>query len=324
MKTSVLSTLIGAGCLLIANTGPAEAQANRTWVSGTGDDVNVSSNCSRTLPCKTFAGAITATNAGGEMNCLDSGAFGQVNINKSISIICEGVIGGVLVGATNGITINDAGAGTAVVVLKGLDIDGIGTGLSGIRFLSGAALHVKDSVIRNFNGSPGYGIQFAPTAGALSRLFVSDSLIINNGLGANEGGIVVQPSGSVSVRVVLDRVRVLGNTNGILALGSGSQPIIVQIRDSVVAGNSTHGMAAIATSSGLTALVIDRTSATLNGGDGIRSQGTGALVHVGSSTVIGNIGGLIAVSGGSILSYQDNKASGNGADGGPTGVLTMK
>jgi hypothetical protein len=273
---------------------------------------------------KTFAGTISKTAAGGEINCLDSGGFGGLTISKSISIICEGVIGGVLVGVVNAITINDAGAGTAVVVLKGLDIDGSGDGLSGIRFLSGAALHVKDSVIRNFNGGPGYGIQFAPTAGALSRLFVSDSLIINNGSVTNDGGIVVQPSGSVSVRAVLDRVRVEGNSNGILALGGGTQPIIVQIRDSVAAGNSLHGMAAIATTGALTALVIDRASATLNLGDGIRAQGAGALVHVGSSTVIGNIGGLIAVSGGSILSYQDNKASGNGADGGPTGVLTMK
>jgi hypothetical protein len=126
------------------------------------------------------------------------------------------------------------------------------------------------------------------------------------------------------VRAVLDHVRVEGNTTGILSLGGGTQPIIVQIRDSVAAGNSSHGMSAVSTSGALSALVIDRTSATLNLGDGIRAQGTGALVHVGSSTVIGNVGGLVAVSGGSILSYQDNKASGNGADGGPTGVLTMK
>ena len=82
-----------------------------------------------------------------------------------------------------------------------------------------------------------------------------------NGLGAGGGGIVVEPSGSVSARVVLDRVRVEGNTTGILALGGGSQPIIVQIRDSVAAGNSAHGMSAVSTSGALSALVIDRTSA---------------------------------------------------------------
>ena len=43
---------------------PALGQATRTWVSGVGDDANP---CSRTAPCKTFAGAISKTAAGGEI-----------------------------------------------------------------------------------------------------------------------------------------------------------------------------------------------------------------------------------------------------------------
>lgn len=46
----------------------AHAQATRTWVSGVGDDANP---CSRTAPCKTFAGAISKTAAFGEINVLD-------------------------------------------------------------------------------------------------------------------------------------------------------------------------------------------------------------------------------------------------------------
>ena len=48
----------------------ADAQATRTWVSGVGDDVNP---CSRTAPCKTFAGAISKTAVNGEISCLDPG-----------------------------------------------------------------------------------------------------------------------------------------------------------------------------------------------------------------------------------------------------------
>ena len=70
---------------------PAHAQATRTWVSGVGDDANP---CSRTAPCKTFAGAISKTAAGGEINCLDPGGFGAVTITKSITIDVEGSIGG--------------------------------------------------------------------------------------------------------------------------------------------------------------------------------------------------------------------------------------
>ena len=65
------ATLVFAGGIAIADT--AAAQATRTWVSGVGDDANP---CSRTAPCKTFAGAISKTAAGGEINCLDPGGFG--------------------------------------------------------------------------------------------------------------------------------------------------------------------------------------------------------------------------------------------------------
>ena len=130
---------------ILSFTAPANAQATRTWVSGVGDDANP---CSRTAPCKTFAGAISKTAAGGEINCLDSGGFGAVTITKSITIYCEGVVAGVIVAGTNGIIIN--ALATDVIVLRGLDIDGLGTGLNGIRFLAGGALHVQNCQIRNF------------------------------------------------------------------------------------------------------------------------------------------------------------------------------
>src|ERR671939_513238 len=114
--------------LALAVPGSAFGQATRTWVSGVGDDANP---CSRTAPCKTFAGAISKTAAKGEINCLDPGGFGGVTITKAIALKCQYTEGGVLVSGTNAIVVN---AGTAdAVTLKGLDINGIGTGLNGIR-----------------------------------------------------------------------------------------------------------------------------------------------------------------------------------------------
>src|SRR5664279_6044141 len=98
------------------SAAPAQAQATRTWVSGVGDDANP---CSRTAPCKTFAGAISKTATGGEINVLDPGGFGGVTITKSISIISECIEAGVLVSGTNGIVVNGAGV---KVLLSGLDI----------------------------------------------------------------------------------------------------------------------------------------------------------------------------------------------------------
>src|SRR6476661_5452683 len=95
--------------ILIAATGlglsalPASAQATRTWVSGVGSDANP---CSRTAPCSTFAGAISKTAAGGEIDCLDPGGFGAVTITKAITIDCNGVAGGILASGVNGVIVN--------------------------------------------------------------------------------------------------------------------------------------------------------------------------------------------------------------------------
>src|SRR5437588_5850203 len=114
--------LIGiiAGFLIPLATAPASAQASRTWVSGVGDDANP---CSRTAPCKTFAGAISKTAAAGEIDCLDPGGFGAVTITKAITLNCSATLGSVLVSGTNGIVIQ-AGAGDTVV-LRNIQVMGI-------------------------------------------------------------------------------------------------------------------------------------------------------------------------------------------------------
>src|SRR5664279_5636134 len=169
---------------------PADAQATRTWVSGVGDDVNP---CSRTAPCKTFAGAISKTAAGGEISVLDPGGFGAVTITKSISLINDySGEAGLLASGTTGVTVN-AGA-TDVVILRGLVLDGAPPGVpgvNGIRFIAGGALHVEKCLIKNFAAaSPnGNGILFAPSGA--SKLFVTDTYVITNGT----NGILIQPTG---------------------------------------------------------------------------------------------------------------------------------
>src|ERR1043166_569185 len=100
-RIAILAIAAGFALSLLA-AAPASAQATRTWVSGVGDDVNP---CSRTAPCKTFAGAISKTAIDGEINCLDPGGFGAVTITKSITIDCTGTFGSVLAAGTSGIII---------------------------------------------------------------------------------------------------------------------------------------------------------------------------------------------------------------------------
>src|SRR5215813_11842497 len=153
MKKLMFNT-IAALALCLLSTTLAKAQATRTWVSGVGDDANP---CSRTAPCKTFAGAISKTATGGEINVLDPGGFGAVTITKAITISSECFEAGVLVSGSNGIIIN--APSTAEVVLRGLDFEGLGTGLAGIKVLAAGAVHVERCTINNFTQ---IGIDFVP------------------------------------------------------------------------------------------------------------------------------------------------------------------
>src|SRR5476649_997222 len=122
MLTKRLGLIVLSAAFLALGAQSASAQATRTWVSGVGDDANP---CSRTAPCKTFAGAISKTAAAGEINVLDPGGFGALTITKAITISSDGVgTAGILVSGTNGITV--AAGVNDVVILKDLDFDGIG------------------------------------------------------------------------------------------------------------------------------------------------------------------------------------------------------
>ncbi len=123
------------------------AQATRTWVSGLGDDVNPAS---RTAPCKTFAGAISKTIVGGEINVLDPAGYGAVTITKSITIDGGSNFASILASATTGIIINAPGG---IVTIRHLSINGTGTtlGVSGIKIISAKKVIVEDCVIANFS-----------------------------------------------------------------------------------------------------------------------------------------------------------------------------
>src|SRR5919202_2717250 len=145
--------LVAALTFTLACISFAQAQACRTWVSGVGDDLNP---CSRTAPCKTFAGAISKTADKGEIDCLDPGGFGTVTITKNITI--DGTngagFGSILAAGTNGVNVNDSATatpGTIVVTLRHLSINGAGTtlGLNGVNFTSGKAVHVEHCQIFN-------------------------------------------------------------------------------------------------------------------------------------------------------------------------------
>jgi hypothetical protein len=211
MKRTLVTVFVALAAFLVLPATPALAQATRTWVSGVGDDANP---CSRTAPCRTYAGAISKTAAGGEINAIDPGGFGGVTITKAITIRADGVTGGVLVAGTNGIIIN-AGVNDKVV-LEGLDIEGLGTGLAGIRIISARDVVVRNTTIRNFRGGAAAGVQ---VDGAVQvSVVISDSTILNNGI-----GVLVSSAGGNGAARVYDSVIVGNTTAGVRVSGAGNR-----------------------------------------------------------------------------------------------------
>ena len=288
----------------------ANAQATRTWVSGTGDDVNP---CSRTAPCKTFAGAISKTAANGEINCLDPGGFGAVTITKSITINCLYTEGGVLAGG-NGIVVNDSATatpGTAVVVLRGLDIFGVSPPTHGVRIISGSAVHIEDSRIQRFNASGSFGISFQPSVAGM-ELHVNNTTISENGSGATGGGIQIQPTGSGSAFVTLRDVRVRNNANNAIRIEANTATTRhnVTIENSEISGNG-NGISVVAPAGTTpTGVMVNDTTISFNG-TGILADGGLATVRVGDSVIAGNLTGVSAINSAGIFSYGTNQLDGN-------------
>lgn len=285
----------------------ASGQATRTWVSGVGDDANP---CSRTAPCKTFAGAISKTAAGGEINALDPGGFGAVTITKSITIDGGGFIAGVLASGTNGIVVN--AAATDVVVLRGLDINGVGTGLNGVRFIAGKELHIENCVIYSFTQK---GVD-AQSSSAGHTVTVKDSIIRNNANSANGGGIFVKPAGGATGSLLVDNSLLSSNKFGVRIEDANTSAVI---RNSS-AVDSPNGSGFVALNSAQ--MSIDSSTASGNNTAGVNSQNS-AVIYLSNSVMTRNNPGIY-VSGGSVISFGNNRNQGNIANGAPTSTVGMQ
>ncbi|HEY2034717.1 MAG TPA: hypothetical protein VGH02_13620 [Rhizomicrobium sp.] len=312
---------------------PANAQASRTWISGVGDDANP---CSRTAPCKTFAGAISKTAAGGEIDCLDPGGFGGVTITKSITLDCGGGIGGqvgsILVAGTNGITVN--AAATDIVKIRNLTINGIqkvGTpGLSGIKFIQGAGLIVEHVGIFGFGGSPSNngGIDFEPGAGSVPTDSASLNVLdteIQYGLG---DGILIAPGGTGSATANLNRVTAMNNAGGGVNVKTNNAQsgagVTVTVRDSMFSSNA-DGVeigAKLGTAPGR--ILMTGSALVGNTSAGGYANGMNATLSMGGTTVSANPTGLLTASSGIIRSFGDNYVFGNTTDGAPNGPALTK
>ena len=306
-KSSLFSALLGALFVAGLSIAPAHAQATRTWVSGVGDDANP---CSRTAPCKTFAGAISKTSTAGEIDVLDPGGFGAVTITKSISIYDDGVgEAGVLVSGTNGIVIS-AGP-TGVVNLRGLTFDGLNSSINGVLINSAANVEISNCVIQEMgNGAGSGGVFVAPSSGT-TNVAITNSIIINN----NADGVLIKPSGGATANVTITRSNIENNTgtDGVRANANGGGNVHLAIADSSVSLNLGNGVTAV--SGGSNTATVDLTRVTLagnttNGLAANNSSGGTAAITVGASMLSFN-GAATSVTGtGTVQSFGNNQVTG--------------
>ena len=291
---------------ILALSSLANAQATRTWVSGVGNDENP---CSRTAPCKTWAGAISKTAAGGEMNALDPGGYGTLTITKSITVDGGSGSGWASTLAslgTTGFIINDSASGTPgtiVVKLRNLSINGAGTtlGVNGISFTSGASLSIENVRIYHFTGD---GIRKATsTAG---RLIVQDTTI------SDCAGDAIELGGTNATHdaVTIDNVRITRNGNGVKVSNRAN----VAISNSVLSNNTATASSAavISTSAIAGGAIIDLENCQINFNSvGVQSN-AGNGIRLSNVHMTGNANAL-NFNGGGIGTYNNNRIFGNAA-----------
>jgi hypothetical protein len=298
-RTALLSGLAIAALALPA---VAFGQATRTWVSGVGDDANP---CSRTAPCKTFAGAISKTAAKGEINCLDPGGFGGVTITKSITIKCAYTEGGVLVAAVSAITVN--AASTDTVILEGLDINGLGSGLNGVRIISAKSVKILKSEIYGFVRN---AVDFEPSNPG-AQLLVADSDLFDN---TGNGVLVAPPSAGTGAKATIRRNFITNNACGVVAAQYGPDPAF-NFATNCGTSSSASGVSGVAVVNDFENTISEQAHT------GVFSRGPVGVNRIGLNQIVNNVTGLQSVDGGQILSFGNNSVSGNTTNGTPTGPV---
>ena len=303
-KLRFFFSVLAIATFLVVVSSSANAQASRTWVSGVGDDANP---CSRTAPCKTWAGAISKTAACGEIDALDPGGFGAVTITKSITLDGTGTFASILASLVNGIVIN--AAATDVVTIRGISIDGFCNGINGINILSAKTVNVEDCVIFRF--STGNGITAADTNGV--NLNVRNTVIRDNTL----DGINARSTGG-NTNVTLDNVSLIGNGNGLHAR-SGTR---VTARRCVFSNNSANGIFSDAADASLSNVFVWESHISMNGQNGVRAGNAGNVgtsgATINQNAIDRNTGnGVLVSTGGVVNTFTNNSILGNGTDGCP-------
>jgi hypothetical protein len=295
--------VLACAIFIAAISSAAQAQATRTWVSGVGDDANP---CSRTAPCKTFAGAISKTAAGGEIDALDPGGFGAVTITKAMTIDGGYTLASILNSGTTGVIVNINAANTdgRRVTLRRLSINGgtnVSPGIHGVRILAAREVHVENCYIQNQSTT---GIDSDELAESGTLLRVVDTNINNTNIGITTGTTTGFLLGS------FDRVHISRMTVGIITKDRS----FLTVKNTFI---SDSKLGAAPLPAGIQVLApTNQNNLNLEGvvlfsvGKGIIGGGNGTKIDLSNTSILNNTD-AITTAGGQLNSHGNNQINNN-------------
>lgn len=296
--------------MFLGLTTMAYGQATRTWVSGVGDDVNP---CSRTAPCKTFAGAISKTAKDGEISVLDPGGFGTITITKSItingthgqgygSILAALAPQGVLVNITD---VNDV---RKAVRLNALHINGASTGTSGVRVIAANQVFINDTIIDGFTTR---GVDLNLTA-TTAQVYITDTQIRKTNVG------VRATTTSGFALMIMNNVKIENGASHGVEIGTNG---FATIKDSSITLNSGSGVFI----SGNGEANVINTLLAHNSLAGVNASGATAKARLIGNQILQNGSSILITAGATVNSDGQNRVFGNTGGVAPNGpAITLQ
>jgi hypothetical protein len=299
IRTIAKLCVVVAAVATFLQTTPSYAETP-SYASNTGSGFS----CTLTQPC-TLDTAIANANIAsgtGRVTCLNDIDLTQsigsgLNVgNQTTEVFCpQGAMGNIVsTGANETLRVN------------GLTLLGNIGGEATLRFIGSGTLILENCAL--VDGS-GVALDIEPN-GPLN-LVIKNCLISNNAA----AGVLIKPAAGGSVTATFDGVTITKNAGG-LKTDTTNGAVRVDISNSTISNNANNGLIAIGGAGGQNMVSVGNGVIASNSQAGIEASGAAAAVLVNNTLLDSNAGGAIsAVSGGRILTYQNNRTIGSPGTG---------
>ena len=276
-------------------TAPSHAE-NVAYVSAAGND---GASCTATQPCANLSAALFGGPAL-RVICLNGSGLSSIGFgfgvpNLSLDIDCpQGYLANLGVGE-----------GPVTVRIRHLSFWDSQAGGSLFKLTASGTVILDDCV---FTDAAVDALDIEPS-GPLN-LVIRNSRISNGGA----AGIILKPAAGGSINATFDHVTVTGNSGGGIRADSTNGLINLDVTDSEISNNTANGIIAIAGAS-QNMVSVKNSVIARNGLAGIAANGANTGVIAQTTLLDQNVAGATSLSGGHIITYQNNSIIGSAGSG---------